>query len=104
MLKEEKHVFTIYSWKREKDHRQVLIDEASAWLDQDASNQVFFLVPNYSKFEQEQEILAEMRRRSGKKLSAQQTFKYLVFIVWLGICCNRQLFLQEMNYQNQDLQ
>ena len=44
-----------------KDHRQVLIDEASAWLDQDASNQVFFLVPNYSKFEQEQEILAEMR-------------------------------------------
>ncbi|MEO2701147.1 ATP-dependent helicase, partial [Enterococcus faecium] len=50
-----------------KDHRQVLIDEASAWLDQDASNQVFFLVPNYSKFEQEQEILAEMRRRSGKK-------------------------------------
>ncbi|BDP80561.1 hypothetical protein EfmAA290_12370 [Enterococcus faecium] len=42
-----------YSWKREKDHRQVLIDEASAWLDQDASNQVFFLVPNYSKFEQE---------------------------------------------------
>lgn len=50
-----------------KDHRQVLIDEASAWIDQDASNQVFFLVPNYSKFEQEQEILAEMRRRSGKK-------------------------------------
>ena len=61
-----------------KDHRQVLIDEASAWLDQDASNQVFFLVPNYSKFEQEQEILAEMRRRSGKKLSAQQMFKYSV--------------------------
>ncbi len=49
-----------------KDHRQVLIDEASAWLDQDASNQVFFLVPNYSKFEQEQEILAEMRRRREK--------------------------------------
>lgn len=87
-----------------KDHRQVLIDEASAWLDQDASNQVFFLVPNYSKFEQEQEILARCEEEAEKKLSAQQTFKYLVFIVWLGICCNRQLFLQEMNYQNQDLQ
>lgn len=87
-----------------KDHRQVLIDEASAWLDQDASNQVFFLVPNYSKFEQEQEILAEMRRRSGKKTFSTTNVQVFSFIVWLGICCNRQLFLQEMNYQNQDLQ
>lgn len=50
----------------QKDHRKALIDEAAAWLDKDEDNQVFFLVPNYNKFEQEQELLAEMRKKSGK--------------------------------------
>ncbi|WP_165006813.1 MULTISPECIES: PD-(D/E)XK nuclease family protein [unclassified Enterococcus] len=50
-----------------KDHRRMLVDEATDWLAQNEQNQVFFLVPNYNKFEQEQELLAELRRRSGKK-------------------------------------
>ncbi|MGM9903920.1 MAG: PD-(D/E)XK nuclease family protein [Enterococcus sp.] len=49
-----------------KDHRKALTDQATAWLEQDEKNQVFFLVPNYNKFEQEQELLAEMRKKGGK--------------------------------------
>lgn len=67
MLKEEKHVFTIYSWKWEKRSPSSL-DRRSVSLARPGCKQPsIFLVPNYSKFEQEQEILAEMRRRSGKK-------------------------------------
>lgn len=43
------------------DHRQTYIKKAQAWLEQDAENQVFFLVPNYNKFEQEQEILKALK-------------------------------------------
>lgn len=35
-------------------------------VSKDSTHQVFFLVPNYNKFEQEQEILTELRQRSGK--------------------------------------
>ncbi|MBF8807952.1 MAG: PD-(D/E)XK nuclease family protein [Enterococcus lacertideformus] len=49
-----------------KDHRMALIDEAVDWLAEDRQHQVFFLVPNYNKFEQEQEILAQLRKKSGK--------------------------------------
>ncbi|EMF0078586.1 PD-(D/E)XK nuclease family protein [Enterococcus hirae] len=49
-----------------KDHRTALIDESVEWLAKDSMHQVFFLVPNYNKFEQEQEILTELRQRSGK--------------------------------------
>lgn len=43
------------------DHRQIYIKKAQEWLSQDEENQVFFLVPNYNKFEQEQEILKALK-------------------------------------------
>ncbi|BCA85869.1 ATP-dependent helicase/deoxyribonuclease subunit B [Enterococcus saigonensis] len=43
------------------DHRQSYIKKAQEWLNQDTENQVFFLVPNYNKFEQEQEILKALK-------------------------------------------
>lgn len=49
-----------------KDHRTMLIDEAVDWLAEDRNHQVFFLVPNYNKFEQEQELLTQLRKKSGK--------------------------------------
>ena len=69
MLKEEKHVFTIYSWKREKDHRQVLIDEASAWLDQDASNCIF-------PCSQLQQIRTGTRNFSGDAKKKRKNFQH----------------------------
>ncbi len=62
-----------------KDHRATLIAEAMEWLAQEKDHQVFFLVPNYNKFEQEQEILAQLRKKMVRKHSAQRTFKSLVF-------------------------
>lgn len=50
-----------------KDHRATLIAEATEWLAQEKDHQVFFLVPNYNKFEQEQEILAQLRKENGKE-------------------------------------
>lgn len=43
------------------DHRQTYIKKAQEWLNQDEENNVFFLVPNYNKFEQEQEILKALK-------------------------------------------
>ncbi|EOH89909.1 PD-(D/E)XK nuclease family protein [Enterococcus villorum] len=60
-----------------KDHQAMLIDEAVDWLAEDRNHQVFFLVPNYNKFEQEQEILAQLRKKSGK--SAFSTTNVQVF-------------------------
>lgn len=73
----------------QKDHRKALIDEAAAWLEKDEDNQVFFLVPNYNKFEQEQELLAEMRKKAEKAHLAQRIYKYSVSIVWLGTYYNK---------------
>ncbi len=50
-----------------RDHRATLISEAVEWLSKERDHQVFFLVPNYNKFEQEQEILAQLRKESGKE-------------------------------------
>lgn len=41
----------------DKDHEAVLVDEAVKWLDQDSKHQVFYLVPNSIKFEQEIAVL-----------------------------------------------
>jgi ATP-dependent helicase/nuclease subunit B len=50
-----------------KDHQTALVDETLAWMDEDPKHEVFFLVPNYSKFEQEQEFLAAVRAKEQKK-------------------------------------
>ena len=35
-----------------KDHRTALIDESVEWLAKDSTHHVFFILPNYNKFEQ----------------------------------------------------
>ncbi|GBD62208.1 PD-(D/E)XK nuclease family protein [Tetragenococcus halophilus] len=48
------------------DHEKVVLDTACDWLAND-HNEVFFLVPNYNKFEREQEILSQLKHRQEKK-------------------------------------
>lgn len=60
-----------------KDHSTALINEAVEWLAKGKKHQVFFLVPNYNKFEQEQEILTQLRKKSGK--SSFSTMNVQVF-------------------------
>lgn len=43
------------------DHQPTLIDIATKWLQADNEHQVFFLVPNYNKFEREIELLQGMK-------------------------------------------
>lgn len=50
-----------------KDHKAAYIEKAQEWLAQDPNHQVFFLVPNHNKFEREQDILSELKKRSGQK-------------------------------------
>ncbi|MCT8309601.1 PD-(D/E)XK nuclease family protein [Tetragenococcus halophilus] len=48
------------------DHEKAVLDIACDWLAKD-HNEVFFLVPNYNKFEREQEILSQLKHRQEKK-------------------------------------
>lgn len=43
------------------DHQAAVLSLASKWLEQ-PEREVFFLVPNYNKFEREQEILLELKK------------------------------------------
>ena len=47
------------------NHQQEIIQVAMDCL-QDPSKEVFFLVPNYNKFEREQEILAALKQQTGQ--------------------------------------
>ncbi|MGM0124167.1 helicase-exonuclease AddAB, AddB subunit [Enterococcus sp. AZ194] len=49
------------------DHQVSLIQEANEWLSKNPQNEVYFLVPNYNKFEQEQEILSQLRHSNNRK-------------------------------------
>lgn len=44
------------------NHQQAIIDIASEWL-ANPQQDVFFLVPNYNKFEREQELLSQLKRQ-----------------------------------------
>lgn len=46
------------------DHEKALLDVACDWLAKD-HKEVFFLVPNYNKFEREQEILSQLKHRQA---------------------------------------
>ncbi len=48
------------------DHQSKMIDQALQWLER-KNSEVFFIVPNYNKFEREQEILLDLKRRQGQK-------------------------------------
>lgn len=47
------------------DHQERVVDEALAWRRDGVGRKVFFLVPNYNKFTQEQELLQALKVRSG---------------------------------------
>lgn len=47
------------------DHQKEMIRIASEWLTQ-PQQEVFFLVPNYNKFEREQEILSALKKQKGQ--------------------------------------
>lgn len=49
------------------DHQKAYIKEAEQWLQKSPEHQVFFLVPNYNKFEQEQEILSALKKIQKKQ-------------------------------------
>lgn len=46
------------------NHQQAIIELASEWL-ANPQQDVFFLVPNYNKFEREQELLAQLKQKQG---------------------------------------
>lgn len=46
------------------DHTETLVQKADEWLQQDANHRVFFLVPNYNKFEREIEILQALKQKN----------------------------------------
>lgn len=48
------------------DHEKTILDVACEWLEKE-HNEVFFLVPNYNKFEREQEILSQLKKRQKKE-------------------------------------
>lgn len=47
------------------DHTQALVQKATEWLEKDDAHRVFFLVPNYNKFEREIEILKALKQERG---------------------------------------
>lgn len=47
----------------ETNHSEAILDQASEWLST-PEQEVFFLVPNYNKFEREMEILSGLKKRS----------------------------------------
>ncbi|KAF1296584.1 ATP-dependent helicase [Enterococcus sp. JM4C] len=49
------------------DHEASIIKEANEWLSNNPKNEVYFLVPNYNKFEQEQAILSQLRHSQNLK-------------------------------------
>ena len=46
----------------ERDHQKVVIERACEWLAK-PQQEVFFLVPNYNKFEREQELLSQLKKQ-----------------------------------------
>lgn len=58
------------------DHQKKMIDIACQWLE-NKENEVFFIVPNYNKFEREQEILNDLKQR--KKRSEFSTIRSQVY-------------------------
>lgn len=49
----------------QNDAKEQMIQRARVWLEQNPVNRVFFLVPNYNKFEQEINLLSAMKQARG---------------------------------------
>ena len=61
----------------QNDATERMIQTAQAWLNQNPENRVFFLVPNYNKFEQEINLLSAMRQT--EKATEFSTIRTQVF-------------------------
>lgn len=48
----------------QNDAKERMVQKAQTWLEQDPTNRVFFLVPNYNKFEQEISLLSAMKQNT----------------------------------------
>ena len=71
-----------------------LIQATKQWLEEDAQHEVFYLVPNHIKFEQEIQVLQKLRQlQTTTSDSITSTRQVLVFIVWLGTIYNIHLLL-----------
>lgn len=58
------------------DHEAILLEEAQKWLQADPENQVFYLVPNYIKFQQEIHLLSRLRTAESVSTTRLQVFSF----------------------------
>lgn len=63
----------------DKDHEAVLVDEAVNWLARDPKHQVFYLVPNSIKFEQELSVLKRISQLNGSDQAMMSAMRLQVF-------------------------
>ncbi|MGL4694447.1 PD-(D/E)XK nuclease family protein [Enterococcus larvae] len=83
----------------DKDLEKTLVDKAEEWLDADPNNEVFYLVPNYIKFEKEVLFLKEIKERIAPSNTMMATMRLQVFsfqrLAWY--------YLQHTQYYQQEL-
>ncbi|MBL1225076.1 PD-(D/E)XK nuclease family protein [Enterococcus sp. BWR-S5] len=83
----------------EKNLEKTLVDKATEWLESHPNNEVFYLVPNYIKFEKEVLFLKEIRKRIAPSGKMMATMRLQVFsfqrLAWY--------FLQHTQYYQQEL-
>lgn len=63
----------------DSDLEQPLLDASLAWLNADPANEVFYIVPNHMKFEQEIDVLKRMQRAQGNVENGIASMKLQVF-------------------------
>lgn len=82
-----------------------LIQATKQWLEEDAQHEVFYLVPNHIKFEQEIQVLQKLRQLQTTTSDSITSTRLQVFsfIVWLGTIYNIHLFTRQMFYLMQVL-
>lgn len=83
----------------DKDLEKTLVDKAAEWLDAHPNNEVFYLVPNYIKFEKEVLFLKEIKKKIAPSEKVMATMRLQVFsfqrLAWY--------FLQHTPYYQQEL-
>lgn len=87
----------------QNDATERMIQTARAWLEQNSENRVFFLVPNYNKFEQEIRLLAAMKQ--DDKAVEFSTIRTQVFsfqrLAWYF--CKRTVRFLGISYQKLEM-
>jgi ATP-dependent helicase/nuclease subunit B len=78
----------------QNDSVERMVQTAEDWLKQNIENRVFFIVPNYNKFEQEIHLLSAMKKGN----------KFLVSSDLLGIFYSEMDRFLEIFYQKPETQ